>query len=201
MKKKVIKLNDYDDYVKLLKKLNYYKSLFFSKIIFNITGNFKNDEINSIVFALNIKNRKKRIEFIYDKACEMINNKNLDANTCGFENNKCYIQRNVNNGKINGCCRLCLYQSENGCVTQNLTCKLFNCSEVKCRYNVLEYKDISILKLLSFKNRFIIKHDYFSLREDVLKDLYCPSFIYSCFRIFVRLIKNYIILKTRKLTK
>ena len=32
---------------------------------------------------------------------------------------------------------------------------------------------LKILKVLSIRQRFVVKSDYFSLREDVLKDLYC----------------------------
>lgn len=198
MKKKIISItNDYE-YSQFLKKLKYYRIFLFNNTKFIIRGNYKKDEIISIILALNIKNKKERILFIYDTVCDLLNNQNKNLNICGFKNNKCLVQQKLKNNKCNGCCRLCRFQSENGCTTQNLTCKLFNCSEVKKRHNVLEYKDINILKLLSFKNRIIIKHDYFSLREDVLKDLYSPSLIFSFFRMLFRLIKNFLFLKNKK---
>ena len=70
----------------------------------------------------------------------MIDNRNI--NICGFINNKCFVQRKNNSNNCNGCCRLCIYQSSNGCTTNNLTCKLFNCSEVKKR---LRYINLMIL--------------------------------------------------------
>ena len=101
------------------------------------------------------------------------------------------MQRKLNNGKCNGCCRKCLYQTNKGCPTKNLACKLFNCSEVTSRYDVIKYDDLKLLKLLSLKNQFIIKSDYFSTREDVLKDLYSYSLTYATLRIVCRLVKNY----------
>ena len=52
-----------------------------------------------------------------------------------------------------------------------------------------------------FLNQFIIKSDYFSTREDVLKDLYSYSFTYSTLRIVYRLVKNYIYSKKKNMTK
>ena len=87
---------------------------------------------------------------------------------------------------------MCIYQTKNGCPTKNLACKLFNCSEVRKRYKIIEYNDLKLLKVLSLKNQFIIKSDYFSKRKDVLKDLYSYSLIYSTLRIVYRLIRNFI---------
>lgn len=143
-----------------------------------------------MINGLNIKNRYKRITYVYDTACSIIDSNTKGLNVCGFKNNKCYIQQKQNNGKCNGCCRLCKYQNSNGCSTKNLACKLFNCSEVKKRYKTVEYKDLDILKLLSLKNRLIVKSDYFATREEVLKDLYAHTLTYSILRILFRSIRN-----------
>lgn len=128
----------------------------------------------------------------------MINENIKEPNICGFKNGKCHVQRKQKSGKCNGCCRKCLYQSTAGCTTKNLACKLFNCSEVTSRYSVTKYEDIEILKLLSIKNRLIVKSDYFSKEEDVLKDLYCYTLTYSTIRIVYRLFRNYIFLLKNK---
>lgn len=106
----------------------------------------------------------------------------------------CTTKNNKNNYTC-GCCRLCPYKSCKGCTTKNIACKLFNCSEVTKRHKMLQYIDLKLLKVLSIRQRIIVKSDYFSKREDVLKDLYSYSFIYSCFRIFYRIIKNIIMKK------
>ena len=190
MKYKRIIVSNVKDYNKLLKRIKLYKTIFYRRTFFVVENRINDENIDYIISALDIKNRKKRIEYIYDKSCEIIDNKNKNKNICGFKNNMCYVQRKLKNGKYNGCCRKCLYQTKSGCSTKNLTCKLFNCSEVKNRYEVVEYDDLKLLKLLSLKNRIIVKSDYFSKREDVLKDLYSYSFIYSTFRIVYRLIRG-----------
>ena len=192
MKSKIITINNYKDYNKFLKKINIYKSILYYNTLFEVKNNINEKNIDYITNALNMKNRKKRIEYVYDQSCKLIDRKNQGINICGFENGKCWVQRKIKNGKCNGCCRKCIYQTSNGCSTKNLSCKLFNCTEVRSRYNVIIYNDLKLLRLLSKKNQIIIKSDYFSKREDVLKDLYSYSLIYSTFRIFYRLIRNYI---------
>ena len=192
MKSKIITINNYNDYNKFLKRINIYKSILYYNTLFEVKNNINEKNIDYITNALNMKNRKKRIEYVYDQSCKLIDRKNQGINICGFENGKCWVQRKIKNGKCNGCCRKCIYQTSNGCSTKNLSCKLFNCTEVRSRYNVIRYNDLKLLRLLSKKNQIIIKSDYFSKREDVLKDLYSYSFIYSTFRIVYRLIRNYI---------
>lgn len=198
MRSKTILINNYSDYNKFLKKLNIYKSILYYNTLFAVKNNTNDNMIDYIVNALNIKNRKKRITYIYDSSCKLIDDDTKNSNICGFKNGKCYVQRNLNNGKCNGCCRKCLYQTNKGCPTKNLSCKLFNCSEVTSRYNTIKYDDLKILKLLSLKNRIIIKSDYFSRREDVLKDLYAYTLTYSTLRIVYRLFKNYVYSKKKK---
>ena len=192
MRSKIIRINNDNDYNKLLKKLFIYKSILYRNTLFVVKNNVSNEMIDSIINALNIKKRKKRISFVYDQSCYFIDEKNKGVNICGFKNEKCYVQRKLKNGKCNGCCRMCIYQTKDGCPTKNLACKLFNCSEVRKRYEVIEYKDLKLLKVLSLKNQIIIKSDYFSKREDVLKDLYSYTLTFSTLRIVYRLTKNFI---------
>lgn len=192
MKRKTIVIESKEDYTKFIKRIILYKSILYINTEFQVKGCQVNDKIQQIIKGLNIKNRYKRITYVYDTACSIIDSNTKGLNVCGFKNNKCYIQQKQNNGKCNGCCRLCKYQNSNGCPTKNLACKLFNCSEVKKRYKTIEYKDLAILKLLSLKNRLIVKSDYFSTREEVLKDLYAYTLTYSILRIFFRSIRNLI---------
>ena len=54
------------------------------------------DEVAFIKEAREIKNRKERIAFIYDKACEILDSQFKGINVCGFLNNKCYSQQKSN---------------------------------------------------------------------------------------------------------
>lgn len=197
MRIKEIIINNDMEYNKFLKNINLYKSILYNNTFFVVKNNIHNKMLDYIIEGLNIKNRRKRIEYVYDKSCYFIDSKSIDKNICGFKNGKCYIQRKLNNGMCNGCCRKCLYQTDYGCSSKNLACKLFNCSEVKSRYEVVSFDDLKILHLLSYKNQFIVKSDYFSMREDVLKDLYAYTFTYSTIRVITRLIRNYILLSRK----
>ncbi len=172
-----------------------YRTFIFRWVKFECLSNDKQDQM--IVKALNIKNRKERITYIYDSACLLVDNYYNNENICGFKHNQCYVQRRKKLNLINGCCRCCRYSTSRGCSTKNLTCKLFVCSEVCKRRKVITYEDLKILKVLSFRQQILIKSDYFSLREDVLKDLYSYSIIYAGLRILFRLLKNTIILKRK----
>ena len=197
MKKKEIVINNLNDYLNFLKKLKYYKTFFYYNTCFINKNNTNIQDTNYIIEALNIKNRKKRINYIYTKSCKIIDDKFKDINICGFKNNKCYTQRKLKKKSCNGCCRKCLYQTNKGCSTKNLACKLFNCSEVKKRYDVVTYNNLKLLKVLSFKNQYIVRSDLFSKEEDVLKDLYTYTFTYAHIRIVYRLIRNYIYRKLK----
>ena len=188
MRKRIIVIKTKIDYIKFIKSINLYKSFLFYNTEFQLKGTYQNEKMLQIIKGLNIKRRKERIKYVYDTACNIIDNNIAGENICGFKNGKCYIQQKQNNNKCNGCCRMCKYQSKNGCPTKNLACKLFNCSEVKQRHKIIEYKDLDLLKLLSLKNRLIVKSDYFTTREEVLKDLYPYTLTYSILRILFRII-------------
>ena len=192
---KIIKINDEAALDKFYQKLFFYKRFWYKKTTFVLESNY--EELKPIIKALNIKKRKPRITYIDDKACKQIDNHYQNKNICGFKNNKCYVQQKLNNGTINGCCRMCMYQSKKGCQTKNLTCKLFTCSEVEKRCQVIKFDDLKILNLLSLRNRMILKSDYFSKREDVINDLYYGSILIWTIRIVFRMIITFYTLKRK----
>ncbi len=180
-------INNEKDMKKFYKLLPLYKSFLFNKIYFELAVD--NNSLEKIFKALNIKNKKARLEYIYDQACVILDKQFQGINVCGFINNKCLTQHNCH--KTNGCCRKCVYQSSRGCTTKNLTCKLFYCGEVTKKYNPLKFEDLNILKLLNIRQKIILKHDYFSSREEVLKDLEIGSLIIFTIRLSYRyLTKN-----------
>ena len=129
------------NYYKTTRFLFLYKSFLYRFVAFTTDSEELQDQI--IVNALNIKNRKKRITYIYDSACKIIDDYNAFENICGFKNCQCYLNRNTKYKY--GCCRLCKYKSDTGCPTSNLACKLFNCSEVCSRRKVIKYEDLKII--------------------------------------------------------
>ena len=93
MKSKIITINNYNDYNKFLKRINIYKSILYYNTLFEVKNNINERNIDYITNALNMKNRKKRIEYVYDQSCKLIDWKNKGINICGFENGKCWVQR------------------------------------------------------------------------------------------------------------
>lgn len=175
--------------VKNIKLLFLYRSLLFKFVKFDT----KESNLKQIVQALNIKKRKERIEFIYDEAIKVINNYYSD-DLCKFIDNKCIAARKYKKDKINGCCRLCAHQNNKGCKVNNLSCKLFYYNAALDNIKELNINDIEILKCLNKRQRFILKSDYFSTREEVIKDLYYGIVIVTI-RIYYRLIKQFCLKK------
>ena len=182
---------------------NFYNMLFLYKSGFYKNVLFKTEEddyqFNGMVEALNKKNKKERIKYIYDFSCEMIDKYNDGKNICGFKNNICRYHQEIGCKIQNGCCKLCSYQSSKGCITANLSCKLFYCKAVIKNCNVLKYKDLKILKLLSFRRRIIARYEFFSTREQILQDLYLGSLLIYSARMIGRVMK--VVLKIRSLNK
>lgn len=167
--------------------LPFYRSILFRGIKFETVE--ENKQIKELIQALNIKNRKKRIIYIYDRVYKQIEDQTKSVNPCSFKKCQCVIQRKIRKGKY-GCCRKCYYRTENGCRTQNLTCKMFFCATVREKYKLPCWKDFELLKVLTLRQRILLKSEYFSLREDVLTDLYIGSLILGTGRIIYRLMKN-----------
>ena len=190
---KRIVINNKEDLDKFYDRLFIYRSVLFLFTKFESD----NKEIEKIINALNIKRRYKRIEYVYDEACKQIDdyNNTLSKNICGFKNDCCRTNTKY------GCCRKCFNLGNKGCTTSNLTCKLYFCHKVCEKYKVLTYDDIKILKCLSFRNKIIIHHNYFTKREDYLIDLYIGSILILFIRYFYRCIKHKIFKKKKRTKK
>ncbi len=157
------------------KLLFLYKSFLFRKVFFTT----KDKSLKKIVKGLNIKKRKKRIEYIYNEAIREINTYYF-KDLCDFKNNQCIAQRLSGRSDINGCCIAgCPNFGDKGCITINLTCKLIYCKSALGNIKRLKFRNIKILKLLSLRQRIILKTDFFSSKEEIIKDLYYGLIIYG----------------------
>ncbi len=187
MKNKKI-LIETDNVNEIYKKYKKYKAFIYKNTEFIYNGEIQ--EIKDIIEALNKKTRLQKLAYIYDKSCEQIDKKFEGENICGFQCNQCIAQRKHNLKEKNGCCRVCRLQTSTGCPSKNLTCKLFFCDEVKNKYEVITFKDLKLLKLLTRRQRLILKFDLFSTREEVLTDLYIGFVTIAAFRELYMLIKT-----------
>lgn len=88
---------------------------------------------------MNIKNKRKRLKFIYDKTCDLLDEDFYGKNVCEFKNGKCIKDRLCNNLGGECCCdsqkylSMCPYLIDKGCSVRCLACKFHVCSHVKAR--------------------------------------------------------------------
>ena len=179
------------------KKLFLYKSFLYKNVHF--TTDSTDNNIKDIVEALNIKKKSERIEFIFDRCCKRIDEHNQGINMCEFCNGQCKIQQGTEYN--NGCCRLCNYQSEKGCTTQNLSCKFFFCDAAQENFKPLRMKDIPLLKLYTYRQRIISLYSFFSNREQMLTDLKIGMLIFWMIRCYTRIMRTFIRMDIEKAKK
>ncbi len=180
---KRIVISNKKDLEKFYKRIKYYRSIFYLFTKFESD----NKDIEKIIYALNIKNRFKRIRYINEEACRELDEFTAGKNPCGFKNGVCKAKLK------SGCCRKCRWVGSKGCTTSNVACKLFFCSRVCDKYKSLKFDDIKILKCFSFNEQVIVKHNYYTKKEEVLMDLYIGSLTIFTIRYLYRTIKHRII--------
>jgi hypothetical protein len=175
--KKIIYVKDLN---KFYKRLWFYKSFLFKFTKFKLVG----ENTKELETTLNIKNRKKRLTYLYDKTCQDIDSFYKDKNMCCFKNNICLT------GVPNGCCRKCRYQTSGKCPTNNIACKLFYCTKAREHNSYLEFNDLPLLKCLTRGEKYLLSVDYFSTREQVINDLYF-GLIIGGLRLIGRMLLNF----------
>lgn len=155
---------------------------------FQIGINNANYDVDDVIKALNIKNRYKRIQYIYDAACDLIDQYNKkNGIQCQFCNGRCSDERHSK--RLNGCCCHCPYQSSQGCTTRNLSCKLYFCEYMKEHYQPISMDDLHLLKLLSRSQQAILRENVFTKRETAIKLLYVGSYIVFGFYSVIQLVR------------
>ncbi len=171
--------------IKSTKLLFLYRTFFFKKVRFETD----NKELKNIVTALNIKNKKDRISYVYDEAVKYIN-KYYSKDLCQFIDGKCIVQRKNNIDRVNGCCFRCPLVTDTGCPSSNLMCKLIYCKTSLNNMKTLKFNDIKILKCLKIKSRIILCSSFMLKKEDILDDMSVGylRWLYRCIFIRKRLI-------------
>lgn len=157
-----------------------YKGKLYDK---EIKDNKEIRQISLLVEAANIKNRKKRITFIYDKSCDLLDDDFYGCNLCEFKNNQCFVNR-MHGNSLDGCCRsrdnksACKYLIKHRCTNRNLTCKLHICSYMRKKGYKYKVNDIYMIKYLySQKQKLFCYFNLFISKDKFLKDLYQNSII------------------------
>src|SRR5574344_1963214 len=141
---------------------------------FKLEAEFNNTklklECSEIIDAYNIKNKTKRLSYIYDIASKRLDDLVKINNYCAFCNNHCLVQKN--RAANNGCCGNCKYLTKNGCSIVSLACKLYYCFKIRKIKKCPKLKDVIILKLfLSPFQIFKLKMCLFETKNDTLKQI------------------------------
>ena len=147
------------------------KLLFLYRTIFFRNVKFETDksDLRKVVNALNIKNKKNRIMYVYDEAIKYINNY-YSEDFCKFIDGKCIAQRLNNSKHIDGCCYRCPIVTDKGCPSSNFACKLIYCKTAIGNFKRLNFNKVTILKCLSISQRLVILTDFFCTREEIIED-------------------------------
>lgn len=141
----------------------------------NLVINYKYpSKYDALVKALFIKNRKERITFIYDNACETIDKYNsCHGLDCSFHNGRCDAYKN---SRINGCCYHCRLQTSTGCPSKNLACKFFFCEKLD-KLEHLYFKDFPEFNLFTHLQKNIARTNFYCKRERFLKLMFLNSYL------------------------
>ena len=141
-----------------------------------------NNMIN-IKTAINIKDKYKRYEFIYDIICNDLDKK-INTNYCEFKNDICIRDRQKNNNHKNGCCECagrgkCKYLIDSTCTLGNcMACKLFTCKALRKKGIVHNLNDYPLIKyFFTNKQKRILEFSYWTPREIVLDRLITNTYV------------------------
>ena len=154
----------------------------------NILISNYDDEILDVIKASFIEDKKIRIEFIYDRVCELLDKKWDNCSPCKFCNNKCIASiNNYMDKEYNGCCysfkrkrfgkvkkEPCKYLGKDKrCTTSNISCKLFTCNYLREKTTFkTNFDDYLLLKLFfNKKEKLVIKYNFFKSRKEVINKL------------------------------
>lgn len=130
-----------------------------------------------MVHAINIKDKRKRYEYIYDIVCEQLDSEFKEKNLCNFNHNKCISVKNKNHcpESNNGCCYgrhrgLCKYYKNKKCTIKSISCKLFTCKYLKKKKIKYRCNDFNLLKyFFNIRQKYILENSIFKDKEEIIR--------------------------------
>lgn len=139
-------------------------------------------EMIKCIEAVLIKDKRKRIEYIYDQVCKELDEKFEKNNYCDFKDDVCIGKRNCSEKVTMGCChrfkhpitmngelKECPYLVDKHCSTQCITCKLFTCDAIKVKFKL---KNIPLIEcFFNPIQKLIVKTNFFTKREKIIDRL------------------------------
>lgn len=165
-----------------------YKVLYKGKLYDKESDNKVIRQVTQVAEALNIKDYKKRLSYVYDKACDLLDDDFYGKNVCEFKDNKCMYAR-TENTSCDGCCRtrdgkrVCVYLKNHICSIRCLACKFHVCKYVRKKGLRYKVNDLLVLKyLLNWKQKIIVYLNFFKKKEETVNDLFRNSIILWAFK-------------------
>lgn len=139
----------------------------------------KKKEIEEVIKAINLKDRRKRYTYIYDTICSKLDN---NGPNCNFKDNVCEKYRD--RCHYNGCCEStkngkCNYLGDDGCKIKCISCKFFICDYFKKQDRALVKNPNSFLLSKYFFNleqKMILTFTFFTKEEEIIDKLLQAKF-------------------------
>ena len=176
---KKIEIRNEEEYQQFLKALPLYRSVFGRAVHFEIGSAVHPERVRDIETALNIKSRKRRIEYIYDRGCDIVDRFNEENGAvCRFSGGRCEDPKHQR--YPNGCCCHCYLQTSHGCPTKNLSCKFFFCDHMAKKYRYLSVGDVDLFRLLTPGQRAIVRENVYVTKQTYLRLLWLGSYLLYC---------------------
>ena len=142
-------------------------------------------KMKTIDSVLDIEDKNKRLDYLYDLVCDYLDKEFKDKNICGFncgicKKRKAMIDKNIKKDTyVNGCCHSylhnndCVYLSDNKtCKTKNIGCKLFTCDYLKKQGYNYNLDDIYLTKyFFNIWQKYYIENATRKSKEEVIKGI------------------------------
>ena len=143
-----------------------------------------NSKMKIVDSILEIEDKEKRVNYIYDLLCDYLDKEFKDKNICDFNCGICkkrqeMIRQGVKKSTyVNGCCYSylknsnCKYLDNGTCTTRNLGCKLFTCDYLIRKGYKYKLKDIYLSKyFFNFRQKLYIENSTRISKEEVIKGI------------------------------
>ena len=142
------------------------------------------NKLKVISKGLEIKNKKERLNYVYDLICDYLDNEFKEKNICDFKCDICVRRQDMIDRGIkkdtykNGCCysyiksKDCIYLENGKCKTKNIGCKLFTCHYLRKKGYKYKLNDIYLAKyFFNLRQKLYIENAIKLSKEEVIKGI------------------------------
>lgn len=148
----------------------------------------KFEQIKELLYILSTNDIRQEYSYIYDKACDELDDIFNKNHYCDFKGDSCIKQRECKSRNTTmGCCYSfyyrkfdkmpvttgrCQYLSERGCTIKCLCCKLFTCQYLRKQGISFSCKDFPLLAAFLNKKQqeYTVSLSFFQPKEETIKN-------------------------------